>query len=135
MKTNVLCLMSIVTLLSGCASYRTDSSVTTSDGNVSHSPTQTEITKTSGMADIKIYEGSPAGDKKYSDLGKVEVSVKKLTIFHKDPTREQANEALRAKAAELGANAVINVRYESGIGAMTWGYMDAFGQAIRFLGP
>ncbi len=109
----------VVTALSGCATYRTDS-------NITSEPTSAGSSK----ANVLILEGVP--DKKYKELGPVEVSVKKLTVFHKDPTKEQANEALIEKARIIGADAVIKVTYESGIGFTTWGYIDAKGTGVKF---
>jgi len=80
---------------------------------------------------VLLSEGNFPG-RKYSEIGPVEVSVKKLTIFHADPSKEQANEALIEKAKLLGADAVINIKYETGVGLTTWGYMDAKGTAVRF---
>ena len=80
---------------------------------------------------IIISEGS-LSERRPQSLGVIEVSVKKLTVFHADPTKEQANEALIEKAKLLGADAVINVTYSSGVGFTTWGYMDAKGKAVRF---
>ena len=71
--------------------------------------------------------------RKYTELGPIEVSVKKLTVFHKDPTKEQANEALIEKARSIGANAVVNVKYTSGIGFTTWGYIDAKGVGVKLV--
>ena len=84
----------------------------------------------SSKANVLILEGVP--DKKYRELGPIDVSVKKLTIFHKDPTKERANEALIEKARIIGADAVIKVTYDSGIGFTTWGYIDAKGTAVKF---
>ena len=58
---------------------------------------------------------------------------KKLTVFHKDPTKEQANEALIEKARSIGANAVVNIKYTSGIGFTTWGYIDAKGVGVKLV--
>ena len=69
--------------------------------------------------------------RKYNAIGPVEVSVKKLTLFHKDPTKELANEALSEKARAIGADAVINVTYRSGVGFTTWGYIDASGTGVK----
>ncbi len=52
-----------VTALSGCATYRTDS-------NITSEPTSAVASK----ANVLILEGVP--DKKYKELGPVEVSVK-----------------------------------------------------------
>jgi hypothetical protein len=118
-KSPLLAAVVVVTALSGCATYRTDS-------NITSEPTSA----TSSKANVLILEGVP--DRNYKELGPVEVSVKKLTVFHKDPTKEQANEALIEKARIIGADAVIRVTYESGIGFTTWGYIDAKGTGVKF---
>ena len=106
------------TAISGCASYRTDS-------NITSLPTST----LNSNPNVLILEGVP--DSKYKEIGPVEVSIKKLTAFHKDPTREQANEALVEKARIIGADAVIKVTYDHGIGFTTWGYIDAKGTGVK----
>jgi len=111
-----------IATLAGCASYRVDS-------NVEQTPAPAAAT--SPTAQILLSESTLPG-RKYSEIGPIEVSVKKLTIFHADPTKEQANEALIEKARILGANAVINIMYSSGVGFTTWGYLDAKGTAVRF---
>lgn len=118
-KVYLLTVIVAATELSGCATYRTDSNITTE-------PTSTVSSK----ANVLILEGVPG--KKYKELGPIEVSVKKLTVFHNDPTKEQANEALIEKARIIGADAVIKVTYESGIGFTTWGYIDAKGIGVKF---
>jgi hypothetical protein len=105
--------------LSGCASYRTSSNI-----SVESTPVLSASTP------VLISEDSLPG-REYRKIGLIDVSVKKLTVFHKDPTREQANEALREKAQAIGADAVIDVRYTSGIGLTTWGYMDASGTGVK----
>jgi hypothetical protein len=82
-------------------------------------------------ATILIVEG-PLHGRRYQELGPIDVGVKKLTIFHADPTRAQADRALVERARIVGADAVINVTYESGVGLTTWGYMDARGTAVKF---
>jgi hypothetical protein len=68
-----------------------------------------------------------------SSLGDISVTVAKWTIFDDDPTPQKVNDALREKAAQLGANAVVLVRYGTvGIGALTWGKLDGSGRAIAF---
>ncbi|HMM74228.1 MAG TPA: heavy metal-binding domain-containing protein [Gammaproteobacteria bacterium] len=81
-------------------------------------------------ATVLLAEDSLPGHS-YQEIGPIEVSVKKLTVFHKDPTKEQAQEALRVRARTMGADAVINVTYASGVGFTTWGYMDAKGVAVK----
>lgn len=119
-KFHLLAVVVAATVLSGCATYRTDSNITSDPTSVVNS-----------KANVIIMPGTP--DKKYKEIGPVEVSVKKLTVFHKDPTKEQANEALIEKARIIGADAVIKVTYESGIGFTTWGYIDAKGTGVKFV--
>jgi len=109
----------------GCASYRVDSNVDSKAATAT--PAAAPAT-----APVLIAEDSLPG-RKYAEVGPIEVSVKKLTIFHKDPTKEQANDALIEKARSIGANAIINVRYSSGVGFTTWGYMDAKGVGVKLL--
>ena len=112
-------LATVVVITSGCASYRVSSNVDTLPAPTAASATPVLITE-AGLS-----------DRKFKVLGPIDVSVKKLTVFHKDPTKEQANEALVEKARLLGADAVINVTYASGIGFTTWGYIDAKGTAVK----
>ncbi len=110
-----------VTSLSGCASYRTSSNIE-----------QGSSSQTVATRQVEIFLAGSSPGRPHAELQRVEVSVKKLTVFHKDPTREQANEALSEKAALIGADAVKDVQYQSGVGLTTWGYMDAQGTAIKF---
>jgi hypothetical protein len=122
MKLNSIGLLVLVigiATTSGCATYRTSSNIETKPASAVDTATL-----------VIISEGN-LPDRKYKEIGLIEVSVKKLTVFHKDPTKEQANEALIEKARVIGANAVINVTYKSGIGFTTWGYMDAKGTGVK----
>jgi len=116
----LLTALAAATVLSGCA-YRTSS-------NIPQDPVPV-VSTASPKASVLILEGVP--DRKFKELGPIEVSVKKLTIFHKDPTKEQANAALVESALAMGADAVIRVTYESGVGWTTWGYMDAKGTGVK----
>ena len=115
----LLTVVIVVSATSGCASYRTDSNITSEPSSAAKSNIKVLISE-SALSNLK-----------YKEIGPIEVSVKKLTIFHDDPTKEQANEALIEKAHVIGADAVINVIYKSGIGLMTWGYIDANGTGVK----
>jgi hypothetical protein len=106
--------------LSGCAAYRTSSNI---EGGNQISPTSKRIA---------IYEGSTDPGKKYRTTQRIEVSIKKLTLFHSDPTKDQANIELEKRATALGCDAVTNVQYQTGIGLTTWGYIDAQGNCAKF---
>lgn len=73
-------------------------------------------------------------DRPYETLGDIEVSVSKTTIFNSDPTPEMIDKELREEAAEMGADAVILIRYGSvGISAFSWGALEGKGRAVRFV--
>ena len=103
--------------ISGCA-YRTDSGINIPENINSASST------------VLISE-SNLNDKNCKTVEQIDVSVKKLTAFHPDPTKEQVDYVLSEKAKTLNANAVRNVKYSSGVGFTTWGYMDAKGDASK----
>lgn len=114
--------LSLVLSLSGCAAYRTSSNIEEAAAGIQTGQPQ---------KDIQILTSGEVFSKKYQELQRIEISIKKLTAFHADPTREMANAELKKKAAQIGADAVINVQYQSGIGLMTWGYIDAQGTGVR----
>lgn len=114
----------VTMLLTGCGTMnRVGTNFTSLTGN---EPTLSADTK------VIISEDSLPG-RRYRVIGPVEVSVKKLSILNKDPTKEQANDALAEWARNNGADAVINVKYSSGIGLWTWGYFDADGTGVRLI--
>lgn len=72
-------------------------------------------------------------DRPYQVLQDLEVTVRKQTLFSPEPTREKVAEKLRRKAAALGADAVILVRYGTvGLGIIGWGELEGRGRAIKF---
>ena len=112
-------------LLSGCATWSTASV------NQSGSQQAIPVGKTDATR-ITITEND-ISDRKYKSLGDISVTVNKTTIFHKDPTRTQVNDKLREKASELGADAVILVRYgKVGASALSWGSLEGKGRAVKF---
>lgn len=72
-------------------------------------------------------------DRKYTSLGDISVTVRKVSLFDSDPTPEKVKKALQERAADMGADAVVLVRYGTvGIGLMSWGQMDGNGRAVVF---
>jgi hypothetical protein len=118
-RTSLLITAVVSSLVSGCASYRTESNIPSAA-----TPTAASTGK------VLISEDSLT-NRKYKVLGPIEVSIKKLTVFHSDPTKEMANQALMEKARAIGADAVVDVTYKSGIGLTTWGYLDANGKGVK----
>ena len=73
-------------------------------------------------------------DREYKSLGDITVRVNKTTIFHPNPTRDMVNEKLQKEASELGADAVILIRYgDGGISLMSWGSLEGKGRAIKYI--
>jgi len=114
--------VSVAAMLSACATWST-SSVDRKD--------PTAAVKPSDPASISLTEGD--SNRRYTSLGDISVTVNKTTVFNKDPTREDVNQKLKEKAAELGADAVILVRYgEGGMSLMSWGSLEGRGRAIKY---
>jgi len=112
-------------LVSGCATWST-SSVDSGDRQVA------SVAQPTSPEKVLLTENDIT-DRKYLSLGDITVTVNKTTLFHSNPTKEQVNQKLREKAAELGADGVILVRYGSvGASPLSWGSLEGKGRAIRF---
>lgn len=68
-------------------------------------------------------------------LENMTATARQITIFGKVPTNADVDSDLRKRAAELDADAVINVRYgQQGVGLVSWSQISGEGQAIRYTG-
>ena len=115
--------------LTGCATWST-SSVDSKSAEVS--TIQAQANAKTLPASIVITDKDIL-DRKYLSLGDITATVNKTTIFNANPTPEMVNEKLREKASELGADAVILVRYgDGGISLMSWGSLEGKGRAVKF---
>ena len=82
---------------------------------------------------VQIYE-KDITDRKYKVIADISATVRKTTVFNSNPTKEHVNEKLKYKAAELGADAVIMVRYgDLGASPVSWGSLNGKGRAIVFI--
>ena len=114
--------------VSGCATYRESDSVTVISPLAVHSGHAV-----SAAGNILLSEnGWP--EQPWQSLGLIRVSVSKRSVFDADPTVAQVDRVLRERAMDLGADAVVDIHYTSGIGWATWGYLEARGTAVRFVG-
>jgi ABC-type glycerol-3-phosphate transport system substrate-binding protein len=121
----------VVLTLAGCATWST-SSVDNSSADAKPTITS-EHSSRKDPSKIEITDKDIV-NRKYQPLGDVTVTVNKTTIFNKDPTQEMVNIKLQEKAAELGADAVILVRYgNGGISLFSWGSLEGKGRAIKFV--
>lgn len=67
---------------------------------------------------IEIHAGPV--DFQYEPVRQLEVKCEARTNFSKSPTIADANAKLQELAAGIGANAVIDVRYDSGMSMTSW---------------
>lgn len=130
-RTKALITAAFATLaLTGCATWST-SNVDNSNADIKTTAGAAPVQKKS-PSQVTISD-SDVVDRRYASLGDISVTVNKTTIFHPEPTRELVNDKLREKAAELGADAVILVRYgNGGISLMSWGSLEGKGRAVKF---
>ncbi len=79
---------------------------------------------------IEIHRGEPG--RPYETIGEVKARKgAQPTPFNKRPSEDDVDVKLREKAAKLGADAVINVRYEKGVIPSSWKGMTATGTAVK----
>lgn len=115
----------LTTFLSGCASW--------SYSNVQrYDETEVVGKEKTELASIEVTE-KDISDRPYAVLADITAMVNKTTAFHPTPTKEMVNRKLQQKAAELGADAVILVRYgDAGVSFWSWGSLEGKGRAISF---
>lgn len=86
--------------------------------------------------EVAIYDEATRPARSYRVVANVTAWGRILTAISSRPTRGDIDEELRAKAAKLGADAIINVHYHtSRAGIWPRGYMNAAGQAVVFSAP
>jgi uncharacterized Zn-binding protein involved in type VI secretion len=78
--------------------------------------------------DIGIYVGKP--DFEYTPIRRLEAKVEAVSNFAPAPTEDQGNAKLRSMAAKIGANAVIDVQYNTGVSMTSWRSMKITGLAV-----
>lgn len=92
---------------------------------------EANVTDPSGAStrNIRLLPGSPAGQ--YRTLSEVSVKLTRWTPLERKYTREDVDQRLREQAMALGANAVMNVRYDQKDRTLaTDGYIEGRGVAI-----
>jgi len=83
--------------------------------------------------DVVVLTENDITDRPYQIVKDIEVTVAKPNVFAHDPTREEVALELRKKAGEIGADAVVLVRYGAlGMGLFNWGEMKGRGRAVVF---
>ena len=70
----------------------------------------------------------------YEVIEDIKSSFSKTTLFHEDPTTAHIDSKLKYRASQLGADAVIFVRYGTvGVSIASWGTLEGSGRAIKFI--
>jgi hypothetical protein len=83
------------------------------------------------IEDIEIHVGAATFE--YEPIRKLEAKCEATMAFSPAPTVDEMNGKLRSMAAKVGANAVINVEYNSGVSMTSWKSMKGTGLAVRKL--
>lgn len=78
---------------------------------------------------IEIHVGTV--DFQFDSIRRLEVKCEARTNFSRTPTIAEANAKLQELAAGLGANAVVDVKYESGMSMTSWRSLKATGLAVK----
>jgi uncharacterized protein YbjQ (UPF0145 family) len=65
-------------------------------------------------------------------LGEVSAEIHQRALFAKTPARDLADKELRAQAAKLGADAVVDIRYEDNSPLFSKKGFRAIGKAVKF---
>jgi hypothetical protein len=81
------------------------------------------------VEDVEIHVG--AVDFSYTPVRQLEAKVEAATVFSGAPSIDTANAKLREMAVSVGANAIINVSYRSGISLTSWQSITATGTAVQ----
>lgn len=103
-----------------------------------HADAQTVVAApphTSNFDGFIVTEGD-ISDRPYIELGTVTAKAGKLTWVSRNPDRGDIDVKLKDKARQMGADAVVKVRYTpTGASLMSWGGIKGEGVAIRFTRP
>lgn len=89
------------------------------------------VAHAASAAQVELSDGSMQG-RRYVRLGPVSVRTHQTSMFPKVGPREQVQEALRAAAFKMGADAVIEVKYEMVNAAFSKKGNTASGIAVKF---
>lgn len=78
--------------------------------------------------EIEIHVGKPSFS--FKIIGPIKARVGAATAFSRAPTMDEVNQKLREQAARMGANAIIDVKYDRGVSFSSWKALMATGTAV-----
>jgi uncharacterized protein YbjQ (UPF0145 family) len=94
-------------------------------------PVAVAVVRAGSAAQVELSETSMQG-RRYVRLGPVSARAHQTSLFPKTPAREQVQDALKAAAFKMGADAVIEVKYEMVNAMMSKKGNSASGIAVKF---
>lgn len=80
------------------------------------------------IEDIEIHVGTPTFE--YTPIRRLEAKCEATMAFSPAPTVDEMNGKLRSMAAKVGANAIVDVHYDSGMSMTSWKSMKGTGLAV-----
>lgn len=89
------------------------------------------VVRAGSAAQVELSETSMQG-RRYVRLGPVNAKAHQTSLFPKTPAREQVQDALKAAAFKMGADAVIEVKYDMVNALMSKKGNTASGIAVKF---
>ena len=84
----------------------------------------------SAVERIQIFETAP--DRPYEIIQHIKGKAEAATVFNPQPSFAQAESALKQKASEIGADAIINLKYSEGVSWTSWKATWVEGDAIKW---
>lgn len=82
------------------------------------------------VSSIMVTEGTI--EQAHTAIGDITATVSQWTVFDATPTKAMLDAALKEKANEVCADAVVQARYGSaGVSFTSWGSMEANGRAVK----
>ncbi|MEP6266602.1 MAG: hypothetical protein ABJ139_04615 [Paracoccaceae bacterium] len=136
MKTRILKLgvaLTSVLVMSACSgSWEEDGISGIQEGQSDQTQTIEALPLPRAASEIQLFSGGDAGQS-FTILQDIQVAVNKTTVFNADPTVADVEVRLKASAAELGGDAVINVIIsEVKVRALSWGGRTGTGTVIKY---
>ncbi|MEO9819969.1 MAG: hypothetical protein ABJQ34_15390 [Paracoccaceae bacterium] len=108
------------------------SEISTAPANLDKQTAAAETLSGTSVNDISLVSANTINGGNFTTIGEIKTSVGKATAFGKTPTLADGQQKLRIEAAELGADAVINVQISDvTVCLISWGCRNVSGTAVR----
>ena len=119
-------------LVVGLVALAACSEISTAPQNLDKQTAEAEAVSGTSVTDIVLTAADTINGGTFTPVGAIKTSMGKATAFGKTPTVAYAQQKLRIEAAELGADAVINVEISDvTVCPFSWGCRNVSGTAVR----